>query len=238
MHGVFFFIVNQPFTFFFRDSWNYRFLVSWSYFFFLSLVFSSVKASDGLFLDDKLEDSRFSELEKPNLNRDMLLGACVWEIDLPYNAEKWHYTLRHEVPLPSPIPHALRDEIFMVKVNYNQQYHAMCTWSSCSPAREFSLFSETAQLGWVEEDESEKGRVEMVSVYNWLGLLYCWMKSLLSAGTFSPIAVLKICLPKGQVVRAFSVVRPKIYLSRAIGRVGISSPGWQHGVHLKDPRWR
>ena len=58
--------------------------------------------------------------------------------------------------------------------------------------------------------ESEKGRVEMVSVYNWLGLLYCWMKSLLSAGTFSPIAVLKIYLPKGQVVRAFSVVRPKI----------------------------
>ena len=51
------------------------------------------------------------------------------------------------------------------------------------------------------------------------------MKSLLSAGTFSPIAVLKIYLPKGQVVRAFSVVRPKIYLSRAIGRVGISSPG-------------
>ena len=50
------------------------------------------------------------------------------------------------------------------------------------------------------------------------------MKSLLSAGTFSPIAVLKIYLPKGQVVRAFSVVRPKIYLSRAIGWVGISSP--------------
>ena len=72
--------------------------------------------------------------------------------------------------------------------------------------------------------EGEKGRVEMVSVYNWLGLLYCWTKSLLSAGTFSPIAVLKIYLPKGQVVTAFSVVRPKIYLSRAIGRVGISSP--------------
>ena len=50
------------------------------------------------------------------------------------------------------------------------------------------------------------------------------MKSLLSAGTFLPIAVLKIYLPKGQVVRAFSVVQPKIYLSRAIGRVGISSP--------------
>ena len=50
------------------------------------------------------------------------------------------------------------------------------------------------------------------------------MKSLLSAGTFSLIAVLKIYLPKGQVVKAFSVVRPKIYLSRAIGRVGISSP--------------
>ena len=44
--------------------------------------------------------------------------------------------------------------------------HAVCTWSSCSPAREFSLFRETAQLGWVEEDEIEKGRVEMVSVYN------------------------------------------------------------------------
>ena len=100
----------------------------------------------------------------------------------------------------------------------------MCTWSSCSPAREFSLFSETAHLGWVVEDESEKWRVEMVSVYNWLGPLYCWMKSLLSAGTFSPIAVLKIYLPTGQVVRAFSVVRPKICLSRAIGRVGISSP--------------
>ena len=97
MHMVFFFIVNQPFTiFFYHDSWNDRSLVSWSYFFFLSLVFSSVKASDGLFLDDKLEDSRFSELEKPNLNRDMLSDACVWEIDLTYNAEKWHqiYTLR------------------------------------------------------------------------------------------------------------------------------------------------
>ena len=56
------------------------------------------------------------------------------------------------------------------------------------------------------------------------------MKSLLSAGTFSPIAVLKICLPKGQVVRAFLVVRPEIYLSRAIGRVGISSPGQDLGV--------
>ena len=54
------------------------------------------------------------------------------------------------------------------------------------------------------------------------------MKSLLSAGTFSPIAVLKIYLPKGQVVRAFAVVRPKIYLSRAIGRVGISSPAHTH----------
>ena len=55
-------------------------IISWSLghiSFFLSLVFSSVKASDGLFLDDKLEDSRFSELEKPNLNRDMLLDACV-----------------------------------------------------------------------------------------------------------------------------------------------------------------
>ena len=51
------------------------------------------------------------------------------------------------------------------------------------------------------------------------------MKSLLSAGNFSPIAVLKIYLPKGQVVRAFSVVQPKIYLSRTIGRVGISSRG-------------
>ena len=42
-------------------------IVSWSLghiSFFLSLVFSSVKASDGLFLDDKLEDSRFSELEQ------------------------------------------------------------------------------------------------------------------------------------------------------------------------------
>ena len=99
MRGVFFFIVNQPFTIFYHDSWNDRFLVSWSYFFFLSLVFSSVKASDGLFLDDKLEEYRFSELEKPNLNRDMLSDACVWEldlteIDLTYNAEKWHYTLR------------------------------------------------------------------------------------------------------------------------------------------------
>ena len=86
------------------------------------------------------------------------------------------------------------------------------------------FFNETAQLGWVDEDESEKWRVEMVSVYNWLGLLYCWIKWLLSAGTFSPIAVLKIYLPIGQVVRAFSVVRPKIYLSQVIGRVGISSP--------------
>ena len=76
--------------------------------------------------------------------------------------------------------------------------------------------------------EGGKGRVEMVSVYNWLGLLYCWMKSLFLAGTFSPIAVLKICLPKGQVVRAFSVVQPKIYLSRAIRRVVISSPVYTH----------
>ena len=98
MHDVFFFIVNQPFTIF---STIPEMIVSWSlgHFFFLSLVFSSVKASDGLFLDDKLEDSQFSELEKPNLNRDMLSDACVWEIDLTemdltYNAEKWHYTLR------------------------------------------------------------------------------------------------------------------------------------------------
>ena len=95
MHGVFFFTVNQPFTIFSHNSWNDCFLVSWSYFFFLSLVFFSVKASDGLFLDYKLEDSRFSELEKPNLNRDMLLDACVWEIDLTYNAEKWHYVTKY-----------------------------------------------------------------------------------------------------------------------------------------------
>ena len=44
----------------------------------------------------------------------------------------------------------------MVKVSYNQQYHAVCTRSSCSPAREFSLFSETAQLGWVEEVKVRK----------------------------------------------------------------------------------
>ena len=60
------------------------------------------------------------------------------------------------------------------------------------------------------------------------------MKSLLSAGTFSPIAVLKIYLPKGQVVRAFSFVPPIIYLSRAIGQVGISSPDGAHqGISLK-----
>ena len=144
--------------------------------------------------------------------------------------------LRREVALytktlsttPQPHPACTTWQNIYGQVNYNQRYHAMCTWSSCSLAREFSLFSETAHLGWVEEDESEKWRVEMVSVYNWLGLLYCWMKSLLSAGTFSPIAVFKIYLPKGQVVRAFSVVRPKIYLSQAIGRVGISSPEAQN----------
>ena len=104
------------------------------------------------------------------------------------------------------------------------------------------LFSETAQLGWVEEVKVRKEglkwcRLQLtrptvllneIIAFGWhLFTNSCTqrMKSLLSAGTFSPIAVLKIYLPKGQVVRAFSVVRPKIYLSRAIGRVGISSPG-------------
>ena len=61
---------------------------------------------------------------------------------------------RREVAL---YPVALRDEIFTVKVNYNQRYHAVCTWSSCSPARDC-----TAGVG--EEGESEKGRVETFRV--------------------------------------------------------------------------
>ena len=179
MHGVFFFIVNQPFTIFFP-----RFL-KWSFpgvlvIFLLSLVFSSVKASDGLFIGDKLEDSRFS-LEKPNLNRDMLLDACIWEIDLTFYAEKWHYVTKY-----------LRSRSSITNDTM------LCAHGRHAPQQEFSLFSETAQLGWVEEDESEKWRVEMVSVYNWLGLLYCWMKSLLLAGTFSPVTVLKSTCPKGK----------------------------------------
>ena len=131
-------------------------------------------------------------------------------------------------PQPHPAGTRLRDEIFTVKVNYNQWYHAVCTWSSCSPAREFSLFSETAQLGWVEEVKVRgKG-------WNGVGLQLTRPTVLLNEIiTFGWHLFTNSCtqIPlaqKGQVVRAFSVVRPKIYLSRAIGRVGISSPAIAH----------
>ena len=162
MHGVFFFIVNQPFTIFFHDSWNDRSLVSCSYFFFRSLVFSSVKASDGLFLDDKLEDSRFSELEKPNLNRDMLSDACVWdidlkEIDLKYNEKKWHYTLRrykYHSPAP-PCAHYVTKYLRSRSVITNDTM--LCARGRHAPQRESLAFSvRLAQLGWVEEVKVRK----------------------------------------------------------------------------------